>query len=121
MRRAVSLLVAALVSAAALAAPFADPTRPPSVGADAAAGPGGQAVSGPRLESVLIAPNRRVAVISGRPVMVGGKVGEARVVRISETEVVLQNGEQRETLKLFPEVEKKSIRTRARRADRTDR
>ena len=119
MTRCVPLLVAALVSAAAQAAPFADPTRPPSVSADA--GPGGKAVSGPRLESVLIAPNRRVAVISGQRVTLGGKFGEARVVRISETEVVLQNGEQRETLKLFPEVEKKSIRTRARRADRTDR
>lgn len=119
MRRPIPLLLATLVSAAAQAAPFADPTRPPSVSAEA--GPGGQAVSGPRLESVLIAPNRRIAVISGQAVTLGGKVGEARVVRISESEVVLQNGDQRETLRLFPDVEKKSIRTRARRADRTDR
>ena len=119
MTRAAVLLIAAIASAAAHAAPFADPTRPPSAGADA--GPGGQAAAGPRLESVLIAPDRRIAVISGQPVTLGGKFGDARVVRISESEVVLQNGDQRETLKLFPEVEKKSIRTRARRADRTDR
>ena len=119
MMRAQALLIAALASAAAQAAPFADPTRPPNASETGSGGQG--AVAGPRLESVLIAPDRRIAVISGQPVSLGGKYGEARVVRISESEVVLQNGDQRETLKLFPEVEKKSIRTRARRADRTDR
>ena len=120
MKRIIALLIAALASASAQAAPFADPTRPPNVTAET--GSGGQAAAaGPRLESVLIAPDRRIAVISGQRVPLGGKYGEARVVRISESEVVLQNGDQRETLKLFPDVEKKSIRTRARRADRTDR
>lgn len=120
MTRTMTLLIGALASAAAHAAPFADPTRPPNVNTEAASAEQG-ALAGPRLESVLIAPDRRIAVISGRAVSLGGKVGEARVVRISESEVVLQNGDQRETLKLFPQVEKKSIRTPARRADRTDR
>lgn len=120
MTPTMTLLIGALASAAAHAAPFADPTRPPNVNTEAASAEQG-ALAGPRLESVLIAPDRRIAVISGRAVSLGGKVGEARVVRISESEVVLQNGDQRETLKLFPDVEKKSIRTPTRRADRTDR
>ena len=120
MMRTMALLIAALASGLAPAAPFADPTRPPNV-TGAEPGDGRAAVAGPRLESVLIAPDRRIAVISGQTVPLGGKYGEARLVRISESEVVLQNGDQRETLKLFPEVEKKSIRARARRADRSDR
>ena len=107
MRRTITALLAALASAAAQAAPFADPTRPPNAAPEAASGVAA-AAEGPRLESVLIAPNRRIAVISGQAVPLGGKYGEARLVRVSESEVVLQNGGQRETLKLFPGVEKKS-------------
>jgi len=111
---AAALVLAAAFACAAHAAPFADPTRPPDAvepveGRDAGA-------SGPRLESILIAPNRRLAVISGQTVQLGGRFGEARVVRITESEVVLRSGDQLETLKLFPGVEKQP---RARRANRT--
>jgi MSHA biogenesis protein MshK len=107
MRRAIFLLG---VSAASLAhaAPFADPTRPPNVFSEegAAATP-----AGPRLESVLIAPDRRLAVISGQQVRLGGKYGEGQVVRITETEVVIRNGEATETLKLLPEAQKRPARS----------
>ena len=102
MRRAIFLLG---VSAASLAhaAPFADPTRPPNlVSEEAEAAP-----AGPRLESVLIAPDRRLAVISGQQVRLGGKYGEGQVVRITETEVVIRNGEATETLRLLPEARKR--------------
>jgi MSHA biogenesis protein MshK len=107
MRRAIFLLG---VSAASLAhaAPFADPTRPPNVFSEegTAAAP-----AGPRLESVLIAPDRRFAVISGQQVRLGGKYGEGQVVRITETEVVIRNGEATETLKLLPEAQKRPARS----------
>lgn len=48
-----------------------------------------------------------MATVNGRMVKVGDRVGEARVVRISETEVVLRNGGSVETLKLFPGMEKR--------------
>ena len=104
MKRAIFLLG---VSAASLAhaAPFADPTRPPSAFSDdsaAAAAPGG-----PRLESVLIAPDRRLAVINGQEVRVGAKYGEGQVVRITESEVVIRNGQGTETLRLLPEIQKR--------------
>lgn len=94
---------------AARGAALTDPTRPPGAGASAA---GGQA--GSRLQSVLISPGRRVAVIDGKNVVVGDKVGDATVVRISESEVVLRRAQGRETLKLFPAVDKTMPRRRRR-------
>jgi MSHA biogenesis protein MshK len=121
MKTATLVILAGLACSGAHAAPFADPTQPPGVvpgGADSATA----AVEGPRLQSVLIAPNRRVAVIGGQTVSLGGKYGEARVVRITEGEVVLQTGQERQTLKLFSDVEKRvtrpPVRTRAHKGAR---
>jgi MSHA biogenesis protein MshK len=108
---ALALALALLAGWGAQAAPFGDPTRPPGAGAQAEAG-GGDTALGPRLQSVLIAPNRRVAVIDGQAVPLGGHYGDGRVIRITENEVVLQAGEERRTLKLFPDVDKRSARGR---------
>ena len=100
MSRAALALLGILVSQGALAAPFADPTRPPMI-SDAPAG--SATPEGPRLESVLIAPDRRIAVISGQQVVVGARFRGAEVVRISESEVVIRSGDGLQTLKLLPE------------------
>ncbi len=85
-----------------------DPTRPPSeLGAAAASGaavPSG----GPLLQSVLISPRHKTAIISGKMVALGGMYGSAKVVKISEGEVVLNEGGNLQTLRLFPGVEKKT-------------
>ena len=47
------------------------------------------------------------AIISGETISPGGVYGSARVVRISEDGVVLNEGGSLQTLKLFPSVEKK--------------
>jgi MSHA biogenesis protein MshK len=96
-----------LLGGSAAASPFADPTRPPNASDRASAQPGA-APAGPRLESVLIAPDRRIAVISGQQVPLGGKYGEGRVVRITETEVAIREGTATEVLRLFPESEKRA-------------
>jgi hypothetical protein len=44
-------------------------------------------------------------------VRLGGKFGDGRVVRITESEVVIRSGEGTATLKLLPEAEKR-LRTR---------
>lgn len=95
----------AMAACAAAAAPFPDPTRPPGA---TQAGPSGGGAEAPalRLESVLIAPDRRIAVINGQAVRVGQKVGDARVVRITETEVALREGAATQVLKLFPAAER---------------
>jgi MSHA biogenesis protein MshK len=109
MKRVAYLVLGWLAWASAIAAPFADPTQPPG-GGTVLDGTRGGAVDGPRLQSVLIAPNRRLAVIDGRTISLGGMFGSAKVVRITESEVVLQTGADRQTLKLHPEIEKRGVR-----------
>jgi MSHA biogenesis protein MshK len=94
---------------AALAQSLSDPMRPPQVSAmestaEAAAGQGQS-----RLQSVLISRARRLAVIDGTVVPLGGQVGDATVIAITETGVILKKGEERETLKLYPAVQIKPV------------
>lgn len=88
-----------------------DPTRP-SVGYDAslAYGDYGAQQGGPVLQSVMLSPQRKSAIISGVKVDLGGKYADAKLIRISEGEVVLQRGGELQTLKLFPGVEKRAAR-----------
>lgn len=92
----VALVAIAANAASALAAPFADPTRPPSLDGERTEAP-----AGPRLESILIAPDRRIAVISGQQVTIGSRIGDGEVVRISESEVRIRKPGGEESLKLF--------------------
>jgi MSHA biogenesis protein MshK len=87
-----------------------DPTRPPSEPVAAAASSASAAVpsSAPLLQSVLISPRHKVAIINGETVKLGGMYGTAKVVKISEGEVVLNEGGNLQTLKLYPGVEKKT-------------
>ncbi len=95
---------ATLWAAPAAPQPLADPMRPPILSAPAAS----TGRSGPQLQAVLIRPELREAVIDGQPVGVGTRVGDARVARITETEVLLrdESGGAR-VLRLLPQVEKK--------------
>ena len=88
--------------------PLVDPTRPPNVSTELATVQA--AVEGPRLQSVLISPTRRSAVISGTAVALGGKYGDARVEQISESAVVLRFPDRRETLALLPGRDKRERR-----------
>jgi MSHA biogenesis protein MshK len=94
-----------LLPVAAGAQGLADPTRPPGALAEmteTATGGGG-----PVLQSVMLSPTRKVAVISGEMVVLGGSYGGARLVRLTETEAVLQSGGERMVLRLHPQVDKK--------------
>jgi MSHA biogenesis protein MshK len=112
---AVKTLTATTLAALVLAAPFAsrhacaqalaDPTRPPAA---LAARAGSAAAVGdglPRLQSVLISPRaggRRVAVIDGETVRLGDSYKGARVARMTQTEVELVRGRERQVLRLEP-------------------
>ena len=99
------LLQAAVVLAATAPENVPDPTRPPAslIAGSLVAAPS----SGPGLQSIMISSGRRLAVIGGQTVQVGDKLGDARVVKIAEGEVVLNNGKELQTLKLFPGIEKR--------------
>ena len=97
------LAALALTATTASAQALLDPTRPPAaLGArlDAAAGDGL-----PRLQSVLISPRqggRHVAVIDGETVRLGEHYKGARLARMTQTEVELRRGRERQVLRLEP-------------------
>jgi MSHA biogenesis protein MshK len=97
------LTAAAASSAAAAQAALPDPTRPPAAASaeDTSKPVAGQATKpAHRLQSVLIAPDRKLAVIDGRTVPIGGRIDDALVVAITESGVTLRRGAQTETLPL---------------------
>jgi MSHA biogenesis protein MshK len=101
-------LALAVLAHTALAQTMTDPTRPPAL-LEARARVAGSAGEGadsaqPRLQSVLVSRRpggRRLAVIDGKIVRQGQRVGDAVLVAIGSNEVVLQRGGKNETLKLF--------------------
>jgi MSHA biogenesis protein MshK len=98
-------LLAIAASGSAAAENLPDPTMPSTGGYVAQSR--ATVASGPTLQSVMISPSRRVAVISGQAVKLGEKYGDSQVVKITESEVVLQNESGSQTLRLYPGVEKK--------------
>jgi hypothetical protein len=50
---------------------------------------------------VIISETSRSAIINGEHVMLGGKIGPARLIKVSEATVVVLTGDARRTLKLF--------------------
>ena len=101
-----ALLVVALGAMPALAQ-LIDPTRPPgaAVGGGDPGAPGG----GPQLQSVMISGGERSAIIGGETVKLNGKYGEARVIRITESEVVLRTATGTETLHMYPDISMKPV------------
>jgi len=76
-----------------------DPTRPPAGFGQAIPNAGPVA---PILQSILISPTRRVAIVSGKTLRVGDKYGDAQLIAINENEIVLKNGKNRQSLYLYP-------------------
>ena len=105
LARLVLLTAVLLLPASASAQALADPTRPPDAAPAGSTGGSGAIAARvvPQLQSVLVASSgRRVAVIDGRTVRVGDKVGEASVDGIGETTVTLRRGKRLETIRLYP-------------------
>jgi MSHA biogenesis protein MshK len=113
VRSALAMLLAGLSCAAHAAEPaLPDPTRPAPGQMQSDAQPIDN--RGPQLQSILISPRRKMAVINGQPLHVGEKFGDAVLQKISEHEVVLKNGSELQVLKLFPDVEKQKSRSDSR-------
>ncbi len=101
-----SLLAGALGSAAAVRAQIPDPTRPPSeLSAPAAGAVTPKAAAGvPQVQSILVSlrpGGRRLAIIDGKTVREGDRLGNAVVATIRSTEVILRRGSTMQVLKLF--------------------
>jgi MSHA biogenesis protein MshK len=114
-RRTTSLIAKLLALAAALAlcAPLAaaqalrDPTRPPLIfGRTGDGGMMGRSRDAEWvLQSVLLSPERRYAIINGEVLTLGGSVAGAELIAIREGEVTLRAGGALRTVRLFPDVD----------------
>jgi hypothetical protein len=94
---------------------LSDPTRPPQAWLDAQLKAAGAATAAeqevaPHLQSLLIGPSRRYAIIDGQLLGVGDTFRDARVVAVRPTEVVLRSERGTQTLRLFPDVEKRPVK-----------
>lgn len=100
---AVLLFAGPMVTSAQLA----DPTRPP-VTADALIAPAASVPAVGSLQSVILRKNGKpAALIDGTIVELGDRVGESRLIGVSEHAVVLEGPAGEETLRLMPAAEKK--------------
>lgn len=103
---------AGLYVASATAQELTDPTRP-AVALETAVPSGEGAVEADQsmgLRLIIIQKKRRAAIIDGKTVELGGKVGDARLVAVNEGSVVLQGAQGRQVLTLFPGIKMNPIK-----------
>jgi MSHA biogenesis protein MshK len=116
MKRALcpGLVAATLLFPAALYAQriTVDPTRPPAGFGTGAADTERETTGGVRLQTVMISPTQRAAIINGVMVRLGEKYGDAVLVKVSENEVVLKGGGAQQVLRIHPEVDMRARGTR---------
>jgi MSHA biogenesis protein MshK len=85
---------------------LSDPTRPPREIIGGGAAPAEFAANPSPAQVVIISTDRRRATINGQAVALGGRYGNATLVRISDEEIVLQRPEGTETIKLYSSVQR---------------
>ena len=85
-----------------------DPTRPPAEisSVPSADGQATRSVNN-GLQSIIISPSRRAAIINGQTVELGAKYGNAKLLEVNERGVVLQGKQGKQSLALFPGVQLK--------------
>ena len=87
---------------------WTDPTQPPAGIYGGQGDQGAANVIRPRanngLQSVIISPQRRAAIINGETVELGAKIGGAKLIEVNEGGVVLQGIRGKRMLALFPGV-----------------
>jgi MSHA biogenesis protein MshK len=108
VRQVVVLFIAAACALAQLPAraqPMNDPMRPP--GATVA---GEQAPTSAGLQAVVISTRRKVALIDGAVVPVGGPVRDGTLAGVSDSLAVLKKNGERDVLLMHPNIDKKPAR-----------
>ena len=80
---------------------LSDPMRPPAFASPKGAGEptsGGELV----LQSTLLSKGRRIAMIDGKPMKVGDRIGSARIISIDPGAVTLREANKTRVLQLYP-------------------
>jgi MSHA biogenesis protein MshK len=113
VRAAAAGLLLAATTIAAGAENLPDPTRPPAA-VESATPAAGQAPAPTGLQSIIRSNRGKpAAIINGEYVVLGGQVGDARLVKIGEDSVTLKSSSATEIMKLLPGVEKTPVSARA--------
>lgn len=105
-----AVLVGSLMPGLA-SAQMTDPTRPAgaALGSELSGAYGAPAESG--VQTVIVRRDgKSAAVINGRYVIVGDRLDDKRVIKISESEIVLKGAGGREVIKVTPSIEKQPVR-----------
>ncbi len=101
-------LICVVTGSTAVAQALRDPTRPPPA-ASARVAAGRIEQSGWVLQSVLISPERRYAIINGEVVALGGSIAGAELVAIAEERVTLRTQEGLRIVRLYPDVRRQGV------------
>jgi MSHA biogenesis protein MshK len=111
-RRLISVVLPMLLAVGTTQAQLADPTRPAiDTGPTAVTAGGAAQPVATGLQSIIQRKNGKpAALIGGAVIELGGKVGEARLVRVGEDYVVLRGPLGDETLRLTPGIEKQTVK-----------
>lgn len=107
-------LASVLASLPAHAQSLVDPTRPPGEILGDAGHESEASVGTSPAQVVVISSDRRQATINGRTVALGGRYGDATLVRISDEELVLQKADSTEIIRLYSSVNRKMRLSRER-------
>jgi MSHA biogenesis protein MshK len=94
-------LALALGAQLASAQGLSDPTRPAWIGGAHASEPAAAA------QVVIVSRDRRQATINGQIVNLGGRYGNATLVRITDEEIVLERPKGTETIRLYSSIQRK--------------
>lgn len=114
------LLLAGFVGAGSAVAQVPDPTRPAAAVMTTEAPGSAAAPVESGVQTVILRPGgKSVAVINGQQVAVGGKLGDKRVMKITESEVVLKGESGREVIRVTPDIEKVPVKKTAAAKRRT--
>ncbi len=107
-RIAITALLALLLAGetAASAAPLGDPMRPYYLGTSRTVT---EAKTAWQVQSILISPERRIAVVNGKSLAVGDSIGNATVTAIEPYVVTIEHQGKQTQLLLTP----KSVKTQA--------
>lgn len=109
MRMAIAIAILSAAVTTVEAAALSDPTQPMDFVPRPSAG--GPAVpAGPVLQSTMISPERRSAMISGKRVKIGDKYEGSIVTDIAPYEVRMSRGGRETTLRLLPKLVKEKGR-----------
>jgi len=114
-RLAALAVCASALCGAARAEALADPTRPPN--------PADMRASGGALllQSIKWSPQEASAMVNGRLLRVGDMLDDSKVVRITESELVLSRQGALRSLRLFPDIQTWPAASDAPRAKPTSR